>query len=259
MFRARLLSIFKTCRTPASIFLLWHSLTQHCQYDSQKHGNITRLKCCTCYDKSSSEHLSRILRLSNQTTFTNMMTRQRYNFAAMVLIANGGKRLQTVGKEKSNLKRTHLHPHTPKIKKNPSIRIREKMLKVYYVSIPISVYVLYRLRKQKQLFWQIAVAYMYGNACVAHFAPSTQMKCAWTSIMQNPIMLARCKVAMQARAFLLQSLQARQWLWAVGQLMQSLHKSYRPVKASFSHSRPFLWSFNLPAGSPSHKNIRERF
>ena len=122
-------------------------------------------KCCACHEKcnASSENVSKVLRLPRKTTFetswnmleyvgmsqsatpatrneamrswkcpkvTPFRTYHRHGHSDLArTVADGCERLRTAadGCERlRNVWRTQLNPHTPKVKREPLLRIREK-------------------------------------------------------------------------------------------------------------------------------------
>ena len=160
MFRARLPSIFSTSykmpRLPRNHLV---ATDAPLQCDLQKTRNTTRLKCCACHEKwrwtrpkccachencnTSSENVAKVLRLPGKTTFDTFQntsechevprlpreTKQRHvsnGCERLRTVADGCERLRTVATTNATSSEHTLNPQTPRVKREPLLRIREK-------------------------------------------------------------------------------------------------------------------------------------
>ena len=148
--------------TPATEFAPCRHLTQPCQCDLQKTRNATRLKCCACHENchASSENVAKVLRLPHKTISTRYKTRlnvtkchachakrsietletskndpscrtyHRQSPPAELTIGTAirgsHERLRTVANRNATSSEHTLNPQTPRVKREPLLRIREK-------------------------------------------------------------------------------------------------------------------------------------
>ena len=129
-------------RLPRNLHLV---LTQPCQCDLQKTLNTTRLKCCACHAKwrwtrpkfcACHENKQLSTRYKTRLNVTKCQTSKkdhrcrtyhRHGHIAIArMVADGCERLRTFATVNATSSEHTLNPQTPRMKREPSLRIRGK-------------------------------------------------------------------------------------------------------------------------------------
>ena len=149
--------------TLATEFAPCRHLTQPWQCDPQKARNATHLKCCGCHAKwrwtrpkccachencnSSCENVAKVLRMPHRTTFESHACHAKRSYAALETSksdpfaeltigpdANGCELLRTVANINATSSEHTLNLQTPRVKREPLLRIQEKSMSRSHVN-----------------------------------------------------------------------------------------------------------------------------